>query len=122
MYEKEKLNNQGLEMTSRDELVRNGQERAGSVISAENTKSSILGVVMDSIRDTLFKFLRIDHLVDNLSGYVEARVELLKIEIREVCSKVLVPGYDDYRYTSHVIIVFTFLPSVGLAHFINSYF
>lgn len=76
---------------------------------------------MDSIRDSVFKFLRIDHLIDNLSGYVEARVELLKIEIREEVAKVLA------RSMMVIVIIlmsllFLLFFSVGLAHFINSYF
>ena len=44
---------------------------------------------MEGIKDSLFKFLRLDNLMDNLTGYVEARVELLKIEIREDIARVL---------------------------------
>jgi uncharacterized membrane protein YqjE len=76
---------------------------------------------MDSIRDSVFKFLRIDHLVDNVSGYVEARVELLKIEIREDVAKVLARGMMVIVILLMSLLFLLFF-SVGLAHFINSYF
>lgn len=82
---------------------------------------SILCLVMDSIRDSVFKFLRIDHLVDNLSGYVEARVELLKIEIREDVAKVLARGMMVIIILLMSLLFLLFF-SVGLAHFLNSYF
>ena len=47
---------------------------------------------MEKIKDTIFKFLRLDNLVENLSGYFEARVQLMKIEIREEIAKVVSHG------------------------------
>ena len=44
---------------------------------------------MEKIKDSIFKFLRLDNLVENLSGYFEARVELIKIEIREEIARVI---------------------------------
>ena len=41
-----------------------------------------------SISEALSKFFRFDSLAENLSGYVEARVELLKLEVREDVAKV----------------------------------
>ncbi len=35
------------------------------------------------LKETLLKFLKLDSLIDNLTGYVEARIELMKIEVRE---------------------------------------
>lgn len=35
------------------------------------------------LKDRLMKFLKLDGLIDNLSGYVETRAELLKFEIKE---------------------------------------
>jgi hypothetical protein len=32
---------------------------------------------------TLTKFLKLDNLLDNLTGYVESKVELLKIELKQ---------------------------------------
>jgi hypothetical protein len=39
------------------------------------------------LKDTLLKFLKIDGLIENLGGYVETRVELLKLEIKEEITK-----------------------------------
>lgn len=47
---------------------------------------------MEKIKDTIFKFLRLENLMDNLTGYLEARVALIKIEIREEVVKVLSRG------------------------------
>lgn len=46
-------------------------------------------MIMEGIKDTLFKFLRLDNLVDNLSGYLETRLALFKIEVREEIAHVL---------------------------------
>ncbi len=76
---------------------------------------------MDSIKDTIFKFLRLDNLIDNLSGYVEARIELIKIEIREDVAKVLAQALMVVTILFLALIFLLFL-SVGLAHFLNSFF
>lgn len=39
------------------------------------------------IRDSLAKFFKVDSLISNLTGYVETRVEILKIEAKEEISK-----------------------------------
>lgn len=39
------------------------------------------------IRDSLAKFFKVDSMIDNLTGYVETRVELLKLEAKEEISK-----------------------------------
>ncbi len=38
-------------------------------------------------KDSLSKFFKVDTLLNNLSGYVETRVELLKIEVKEELAK-----------------------------------
>lgn len=35
------------------------------------------------LKDTLLKFFKLDGLIDNLTGYVEARIELMKLELKE---------------------------------------
>lgn len=35
------------------------------------------------ITETILKFLKLDGLVSNLTGYVEGRIELMKLEIKE---------------------------------------
>lgn len=39
------------------------------------------------IRDSLAKFFKVDSLISNLTGYVETRVEILKLEAKEELSK-----------------------------------
>ena len=41
------------------------------------------------IKDTLLKFFKLDGLVNNLTGYVETRIELLKYEIKEDLSRTI---------------------------------
>jgi uncharacterized membrane protein YqjE len=76
---------------------------------------------MEKIKDSIFKFLRLDNLVENLSGYFETRVELIKIEVREETAKVL----------SHALMIgvllllsllFVLFVSFGLANYLNDYF
>lgn len=47
---------------------------------------------MENIKDKILKFLRLDALIDNLSGYVETRVALVKIEVREEVANILSRG------------------------------
>ncbi len=41
------------------------------------------------LKDTVLKFLKLDSLVEHITGYVEARIDLMKVEIQEAVSKVL---------------------------------
>jgi predicted membrane channel-forming protein YqfA (hemolysin III family) len=76
---------------------------------------------MDKIKDSIFKFLRLDNLIENLSGYVETRVELVKMEVREEIAKVISHG---------LMIGVVFLPgllflvfiSIGFANQLNVYY
>jgi len=45
--------------------------------------------MMEKVKDSIFKFLRLDNLIENLSGYVETRIELIKIEVREEVVKII---------------------------------
>jgi uncharacterized membrane protein YqjE len=76
---------------------------------------------MDRIKDTLFKFLRLDNLVANISGYLESRLELYKIEIREDIGKALAKAMV-YGVLGVFAFLFLIFFSIGLAHFINLYF
>ncbi|MCW5909677.1 MAG: phage holin family protein [Cyclobacteriaceae bacterium] len=75
---------------------------------------------MEGIKEAIFKFLRLDNLVDNLSGYLETRLELFKIEVREDVARVLAQGLT---VTAIVLLSVLFLLffSVGLAHFLNEF-
>ncbi|MBX2915140.1 MAG: phage holin family protein [Cyclobacteriaceae bacterium] len=76
---------------------------------------------MEGIKDTIFKFLRLDNLVDNLSGYLETRLELFKIEIREDVARAMAQALMVATILLLAILFLLFF-SVGLAHFLNSYF
>ena len=67
---------------------------------------------------SIFKFLRLDNLVNNLTGYVETRVELLKIEMREEVVKVVSYGL---MIAVCVLLGLLFLVffSIGLANYIS---
>lgn len=67
----------------------------------------------------IFKFLRLDNLVDNLTGYVETRVELLKIEVREEIVKVVSHGLIIAVWVLLALLFLIFF-SVGLANYIST--
>jgi hypothetical protein len=77
-------------------------------------------MVMEKIKDSIFKMLRLDNLVENLSGYFEARVALVKLEVREEISRVL-----SHALTIGALLLlgllFVFFLSMGLAHYLNTY-
>lgn len=76
---------------------------------------------MSKISESIFKFLHLDNLVQHLNNYVEARIELIKVEIREDLSKVVAGGL---MIITLFFIGFLFLIffSVGLAYFLNQFF
>ena len=61
------------------------------------------------------KFLKLDSLIENVTGYVEARIELTKIELKEdvakTLSKVLL-----FMLMGVVLLLFIVLISVAVAH------
>jgi uncharacterized membrane protein YqjE len=76
---------------------------------------------MEKISETILKFLKLDSLIQNLTGFVETRIELMKIEIREDVAKAIARGL--------MIVVFLFLGflfliffNIGLAHLFNTMF
>ncbi len=76
---------------------------------------------MDKIKDSIFKFLRLDNLVENLSGYFETRVELIKIEIREEIARVISNGLMVGVLFLLGMLFLVFL-SIGMALYLNNYF
>ncbi|HLZ17219.1 MAG TPA: phage holin family protein [Cyclobacteriaceae bacterium] len=76
---------------------------------------------MEKIKDSIFKFLRLDNLVENLSGYFETRVALIKIEIREEIAKVISHGLMIATLALLGLLFLVFL-SVGLANYLNDAF
>jgi uncharacterized membrane protein YqjE len=75
---------------------------------------------MDKIAESILKFLKLDSLVSHVTGYVEARIELMKVEIREDIAKTVARAIV---LIALLLVAFLFLLflSIGLAHFITSY-
>jgi len=76
---------------------------------------------MDNLKDKIFKFLRLDNLVEHMSGYVENRLELYKLEIREDVAKILSKAIIYCVLAVFGMLCLLFF-SIGLAHFLNRYF
>ena len=76
---------------------------------------------MENLKDKIFKLLRLDNLMDNLSGYLESRLELYKLEIHEDVAKMLAKALL-YGFATIMGILFLVFFSVGLAHFLNGFF
>lgn len=76
---------------------------------------------MDGIKDTLFKFLRVDNLANNVTGYVETRVKLLKIEIKEDVAKALSKSLAQATIFFFAFLFLIFF-SIGMAEFLNTLF
>ena len=73
------------------------------------------------IKDTILKFFRLDNLINSLSGYVETRVDLLKLELREEVAKVISQGLLLVVLFLLGLLFLVFF-SFGLANTLNSYF
>ncbi len=75
----------------------------------------------NSILEAISKFFKLDSLKENLTGYVEARVELLKLEVREDVAKVITRALvlGVIFFLAFLFIIFF---SLGMAHFLNRYF
>ena len=60
------------------------------------------------LKETLSKFFKVDSLLSNLAGYLEARVELVKVELKEEVKKGLARGvaYLSIAFVFAVALVF----------------
>jgi hypothetical protein len=65
-------------------------------------------------KDTLSKFFKVDSLLNNLAGYVESRVELLKVEAKEDLAKALAKAVS-YFLIGFISALFLTFISVALA-------
>lgn len=74
---------------------------------------------MDKIKDRILKFLHLDGILENLSGYVEARVALVKLEIREEVASILSRGLMIMLIIMVGFLCLLFL-SIGLANYLNT--
>jgi uncharacterized membrane protein YqjE len=75
---------------------------------------------MDKIVESILKFLRLDSLVQHVTGYVEARIELMKVEIREDLAKTIARAIILVTLILVGFLMLLFL-SIGLAHYIAAY-
>lgn len=66
------------------------------------------------LKDTLSKFFKVDSLLGNLTGYVETRVELLKVEVKEDLSKGLAQAVA-YLFIWFILALFLTFFSIGIA-------
>ena len=76
---------------------------------------------MEGIKESIFKFLRLDHFVENLTGYLETQAKLVKMEVRDEVAKVLAKGLVLITLLLFASLFLLFF-SVGLAHYLNSFF
>lgn len=71
-------------------------------------------------KSRLFKFLKVDSIIENLTGLLEARLELAKIEIKEEVAKVgarIIAGIILAFLAVMIVIFFSF----WMATLLNSY-
>ncbi|HCW06965.1 MAG TPA: hypothetical protein DGG95_06330 [Cytophagales bacterium] len=73
---------------------------------------------MIDIKDTILKFLKLDSLIASLSGYLESKVDLLKLEVREELIKVVSRGLMVGVYFLLGMLFLVFF-SFGLANYLG---
>ncbi len=64
--------------------------------------------------NSLTKFLKLDHLVANLTGYVETKIELIKVEVKEDVTKGISQAIV-YLLIAFVFALVIMLISLGVA-------
>lgn len=69
------------------------------------------------LKDSVLKFLKLDSLIENLTGYVETRIELTKLELKEDIAKSLAKVLL-FILMGAVFTLFVVLISVAVAHLI----
>jgi hypothetical protein len=72
------------------------------------------------LKDSILKFLKVDSLVEHLTGYVETRIELMKWELKEDLAKVLAK-VSVYLLLAFVLVLVIFFISTALAYKIGKY-
>jgi Mn2+/Fe2+ NRAMP family transporter len=73
---------------------------------------------MEKIKDRILKFLHLDGTIKSLSGYVETRVALMKLEIREEVAGILSRGLMLMLIFMIGFLCLLFL-FIGLANYLN---
>ena len=74
----------------------------------------IAGATAAMFKDTLSKFFKIDSLIENLTGLVETRVELVKIELKENLAKGLAQAVA-YLLIAFILALFITFLSIAVA-------
>ena len=67
------------------------------------------------LKDSILKFLKLDSLIDNITGYVEARFELMKMEVKEDFAKGLAK-MAVFMLMGVIFMFFLILISIALAY------
>ena len=67
------------------------------------------------LKDSILKFLKLDSLIEHMTGYVETRIELLKIEMKEELAKTLSKALV-YVVIVGMVLLFILLISVAGAY------
>lgn len=67
------------------------------------------------LKESILRFLKLDSLIANLSGYVEARVELLKVEIKEDIARAIARTLV-FIILAFVATLFIFFVSIAIAY------
>jgi hypothetical protein len=73
---------------------------------------------MEKLKETLLKFFKLDSIVDHIAGYIETRVALVKMEIREEVASAMSRALIILVMFLTGILFLLFI-SVGLAEYLN---
>ena len=73
------------------------------------------------LKETLSKFFKVDSLLDHLTGYVESRVDLLKVEVKEDLAKGLAQGVG-YLFIAFIFALFITFLSTAVALLLSERF
>jgi uncharacterized membrane protein YqjE len=73
---------------------------------------------LNSLKDIVFKILNLENWINNISGFIEARVELLKLEIKDDVARLLGHALVYGAMMMSFFLVLIFL-SIGLAHWVG---
>src|SRR5688572_25544892 len=73
---------------------------------------------MEKLKEILLKFFKLDSIVEHVNGYLESRVALIKLEIREEVASVLSRGFIILMMFLIGFLFIVFL-SIGVAQYLN---
>ena len=71
------------------------------------------------LKDSIIKFFKLDSLVNNLTGYIETRIELMKVEVKEELAKALAK-VAIFLLVAFFILIFVLFLSVALAAYLTT--